>query len=156
MIHTAHAAMRAKTLFCRPDDVSTDNDFFTVEEAENIKEAMGDAVSYVGFQSSQRTDMKAGRKTSTLYLSGLAENPTALKDLKILYGRMLNDSDFQNKRNYVVLQKETAEEFFGDANAVGRTVEVKLNEDTEELLVIGVYENTDSAFMKLMSAETNW
>ncbi len=135
----------------KPDDVSTDNDFFTVEEAENIKEAMGDAVSYVGFQSSQRTDMKAGRKTSTLYLSGLAENPTALKDLKILYGRMLNDSDFQNKRNYVVLQKETAEEFFGDANAVGRTVEVKLNEDTEELLVIGVYENTDSAFMKLMS-----
>ena len=63
----------------KPDDVSTDNDFFTVEEAENIKEAMGDAVSYVGFQSSQRTDMKAGRKTSTLYLSGLAENPTALK-----------------------------------------------------------------------------
>lgn len=67
-----------------------------------------------------------------------------MKNLKIIYGRMLSDKDFQEKRHHIVLQKETAEGFFGDANAVGKTVKVKLNEDQEEFLVVGVYENQDS------------
>ncbi len=138
--------------FMTPDDVYTDSTTFTVDDAKNIKEAMGDSISYVGFQYSSRTDMKVGRKSKTLYVSGLAENPTAMQNLKIIEGRMLNDKDFQNKRNHVVLQKETAEEFFGDAkNAIGKNIKMKLGEDLEDLLVVGVYENTDSAFMKLMS-----
>ena len=73
-----------------------------------------------------------------------------MKNLKIIYGRMLSDKDFQEKRHHIVLQKETAEGFFGDANAVGKTVKVKLNEDQEEFLVVGVYENQDSALMKAL------
>lgn len=135
-----------------PDDVYTDDALFSVEDAENIKEAMGDSLSYVGFQFSNRTDMRVGRKNKTLYMTGLAENPTAMQNLKIIAGRMLTDRDFQEKHKYVVLQKETAEEFFGEAeNAVGKTVKMKLSEEMEDVLVIGVYENTDSAFMKLMS-----
>ena len=135
-----------------PDDMYSDDDLFTVEDAENIKEAMGESLSYVGFQFSNRTDMRVGRKNKTLYMTGLAENPTAMQNLKIIAGRMLTDRDFQEKHKYVVLQKETAEEFFGEAeNAVGKTVKMKLSEEMEDVLVIGVYENTDSAFMKLMS-----
>ncbi len=135
-----------------PDDVYTDDSLFSVEDAANIKEAMGDSLSYVGFQFSNRTDMRVGRKNKTLYMTGLAENPTAMQNLKIIAGRMLTDRDFQEKHKYVVLQKETAEEFFGEAeNAVGKTVKMKLSEEMEDVLVIGVYENTDSAFMKLMS-----
>lgn len=135
-----------------PDDVYSDDMTFMVEDAKNIKEAMGDSLSYVGFQFSNRTDLRVGRKNKTIYMNGLAENPTAMQNLKIVAGRMLNDKDFQEKRKYVVLQKETAEEFFGDIqNAVGKTIKMKLTEDLEELLVVGVYENTESAFMKLMS-----
>lgn len=133
-----------------PDDIYGDNTTFTAEDAEIIKEAMGDDLSYVGFNSMQRTDMTVGRRSQTLYLSGLAENPTAMKNLKIIHGRMLNDQDFQEKRHHIVLQKETAESFFGDANAVGKSVKVKINEDQEEFLVVGVYENQDSALMKAL------
>ena len=131
-----------------PDDTYGDNTYFTTTDAEKLKEAMGDDLAYVGFNQSMRKDMTVGRRTKTLYVSGLAENPTAMKNLKIIYGRMLSDKDFQEKRHHIVLQKETAEGFFGDANAVGKTVKVKLNEDQEEFLVVGVYENQDSALMK--------
>lgn len=133
-----------------PDDSYGDNSYFTTSDAEIVKEAMGDSLAYVGFNQSSRKDMTVGRRTKTMYVSGLAENPTALKNLKIIYGRMLSDQDFQEKRHHIVLQKETAEGFFGDANAVGKTVKVKLNEDQEEFLVVGVYENQDSALMKAL------
>lgn len=133
-----------------PDDTYGDNSYFTTEDAEKIKEAMGDSLAYVGFNQNLRKDMTVGRRTKTLNVNGLAENPTAMKNLKIIYGRMLNDQDFQEKRHHIVLQKETAEDFFGDANAVGKTVKVKLNEDQEEFLVVGVYENQDSALMKAL------
>lgn len=133
-----------------PDDTYGDNTYFTTADAEKLKEAMGDDLAYVGFNQSMRKDMTVGRRTKTLYVSGLAENPTAMKNLKIIYGRMLSDKDFQEKRHHIVLQKETAEGFFGDANAVGKTVKVKLNEDQEEFLVVGVYENQDSALMKAL------
>lgn len=133
-----------------PDDTYGDNTYFTTTDAEKLKEVMGDDLAYVGFNQSMRKDMTVGRRTKTLYVSGLAENPTAMKNLKIIYGRMLSDKDFQEKRHHIVLQKETAEGFFGDANAVGKTVKVKLNEDQEEFLVVGVYENQDSALMKAL------
>ena len=133
-----------------PDDTYGDNTYFTTADAEKLKEAMGDDLAYVGFNQSLRKDMTVGRRTKTLYVTGLAENPTAMKNLKIIYGRMLSDKDFQEKRHNIVLQKETAEGFFGDANAVGKTVKVKLNEDQEEFLVVGVYENQDSALMKAL------
>lgn len=137
-----------------PDDTYGDNTYFTTTDAEKLKEAMGDDLAYVGFNQSMRKDMTVGRRTKTLYVSGLAENPTAMKNLKIIYGRMLSDKDFQEKRHHIVLQKETAEGFFGDANAVGKTVKVKLNEDQEEFLVVGVYENQDSALMKALQGDS--
>ena len=103
-----------------PDDTYGDNTYFTTADAEKLKEAMGDDLAYVGFNQSLRKDMTVGRRTKTLYVTGLAENPTAMKNLKIIYGRMLSDKDFQEKRHHIVLQKETAEGFFGDANAVGK------------------------------------
>ncbi|MEI3524516.1 MAG: hypothetical protein V8Q36_10825 [Anaerotignum sp.] len=41
---------------------------------EKLKEAMGDDLAYVGFNQSLRKDMTVGRRTKTLYVTGLAEN----------------------------------------------------------------------------------
>lgn len=132
------------------DGYYTENELFTREEADRVKKALGDDLTYVGFQSSEQTEMIAGRKKEKLILSGLAENPTAVKDPTIIYGRMLNDRDIREKKKYVVLDKDTALEIFGTENVVGRIVKVTIEKETEELMVIGVYENTDSALMKLL------
>lgn len=134
-----------------PDDVYTENELFTKEDGDRLKEAMDGKVTYTGFRSSERVDVKVGRKMETIYLKGLAENPTALKDPKIIYGRMLNDKDVVDEKNFVVLDSTTAVNIFGQDNVVGKTVKTTINGQGEELLVIGVFQNTDSALMKLMS-----
>lgn len=133
------------------DGYYTENELFTKEDGERLKEALGDDLTYVGFQSSERGEFQAGRRKETVYMNGLAENPTALKDPKILYGRMLNDRDIREKRKYAVLEKETAKNLFGTENAVGKTFRTNIQQEAEEMMVIGVYENTDSALMKMMS-----
>lgn len=134
-----------------PDDVYTDSNLFTKEDADQLKEAMGGELTYVGFRSSTRADVKAGRKTETVSLTGLAENPTEMKDPKIMYGRMLNDKDILEKKNFVVLDSTTAVNIFGQENVVGKTIKTTIQNQAEELLVIGVFQNTDSALMKLMN-----
>lgn len=131
-------------------DYFGESELFSQEEAGRLKEAMGDSLSYVGFNQSTRTDLNVGRRSSKITVTGLAENPTAMKNLSIIYGRMLNDEDVQKKRHHMVLQKETAVNMFGTENAVGKTVEIKLNNNMEEFLIVGVYQNTDSALMKAL------
>lgn len=137
-----------------PDDVYTDNELFTKEDGDQLKEAMGDKVIYTGFRPSERVDVKVGRKMETIYLQGMAENPTALKDPEIIYGRMLNDKDVADEKKFVVLDSTTAVNIFGQDNVVGKTVKTTIKGQTEELLVIGVFQNTDSALMKLMSGNS--
>lgn len=138
-------------LWINPEDgYYTEKELFTKDEADRIKEALGDDLTYVGFQSGERTDMIAGRKRQKLYLSGLSENPTAVKNPQIMYGRMLNDRDIQEKKKYAVIENGTAMELFGTENVVGKTVQVTINQEQEELMIVGVYANTDSALMKLM------
>lgn len=134
-----------------PDDVYTDSNLFSQEDANQLKEAMGEKITYVGFRSSARADLKSGRKTETVSLTGLAENPTEMKDPKIIYGRMLNDKDIIGKKNVVILDSATAVNIFGQENVVGKTVKTTINKQVVELLIIGVFQNTDSALMKLMS-----
>lgn len=132
----------------------SDNELFATEDAERLKEAMGDAITYVGFGSNERIDFTVGRKTEKIELTGMAENPTQLEDPQILYGRMLKNKDIINKKKFVVIDATTAVSMFGQEDAVGKTVEATVNGQDEELLVIGVFQNTDSALMKLMNANS--
>lgn len=134
-----------------PDDYYSDDQMFTKDDAEQLKDAMDGDVTYVGFQSSERAELKFARKTEKVSLNGLAENPTVMKDTKIIYGRMLNNKDIIGKKKFVVIESSTALNVFGQENAVGKTLKTTIDNQGEELLVIGVFQNTDSALMKLMS-----
>lgn len=134
-----------------PDDMYSEDQMFTIEDAKQLKDAMGEKLSYVGFRSSSRTDLKSGRKKETVYLSGLAENPSALEKLKIIHGRMLNDKDFQDQKKFVVIDSTTAVNIFGKEDVVGKMLKSTINNQAEELMVVGVFQNTDSALKKLMN-----
>ncbi|MCQ4936795.1 MULTISPECIES: ABC transporter permease [Anaerotignum] len=133
-----------------PDGYYSTEQMFTKDDADQLMEAMGDKVTCVSFRSSTRADLKAGRKKEMVTLNGMAENPTVIKDPKIVYGRMLNNKDIKGKKKFVVVDKTTAVNIFGQEDVVGKSLQTTINNQAEELLIIGVYENTDSALMKLM------
>lgn len=125
------------------------NEMFTYDDIEKYKEAFGDEIDYIGADSASQGDLIADRKRVSARLIGMAENPTAMKDLKIKHGRMLTNRDIQNERLFVLLEDKTAAALFGKEDAVGKTLRTTINNDITELLVVGIYENTDSALMRL-------
>lgn len=134
------------------DGYYTSDDMFTKDDAERVKEAIGDLLDYVGMSQAERCDFKVGRKTEKAYLTGLAENPLAYKPLKISYGRMFSNKDIREERRYAVVEESFARSFFGtEENAVGKTVKTTVEQSETELTIIGVYKNQDSALMKLLS-----
>ena len=64
---------------------------------------------------------------------------------------MFSNLDIINARPYIIIEKDTAKEMFGTENAVGKTLRTTINNEVYDLTVTGIYENTDSALMKLMS-----
>ena len=128
----------------------TDEMMFYDDEVDRIQDAFQDEVSYVGYANNSSADVTINRRTQKVSFEGLGKNPTVMKDPQILYGRMLSTADFEGKKEFIVIDKELALQLYGTENAVGKKFPVILDDESYEFSVVGVYQNTDSALMKLM------
>ncbi|HCT65383.1 MAG TPA: hypothetical protein DIC60_09015 [Lachnospiraceae bacterium] len=138
-----------------PDDDYVGSESYSYDDIENIKEVFGDQITYIGTGISASAKIKNNRTMLDASLEGLAENPTVYKNLKMVYGRMFSNQDIIKERQYIIIEDKTAKKLFGNENAVGKTLRTQVGEEMMELTVTGVYENTDSALMKLMNGGKN-
>ncbi len=147
----------AYTFITSPDGYYTTDMTFDVDYVKELKSVFADDLDYISFRNTERGELITGRKKADAYLNGLAENPTAYQDLKMVYGKMFSNQDIINARPYIIIEKETAVQLFGTENAVGKNIRAKLNGSGEviDLTITGVYENTQSALAKLMGGGNN-
>ncbi len=136
-------------------DYLTENDLYTYEDLENVKEVFKDSIDYIGTGATASGKVKAGRTLKEASITGMAENPFAYKKLDIVYGKMFSDNDIKNAKPYIVIEDKDAKEIFKTENAVGKTLRMQINEETMEFTVTGVYKNNDSALRKLMGGSNN-
>ncbi len=138
------------TYITTPDYETTNDMMFTYDDLEKIKSDFAGEVDYVGTGSRASAKFKSGRKIKDGYAYGLAENPSVYKNLKIVYGKIFSNMDIKNERPFVIIEDKTALELFGTEDAVGKTLRANVNNSIIDLTVTGVYQNTDSALMKLL------
>ncbi|MGE4215099.1 MAG: ABC transporter permease [Anaerotignaceae bacterium] len=138
-----------------PNDYYSDNEMYSYEDIDKIKEVFGDDITYIGPRASETAKIKNNRTVMDASLMGLSENPEVYQKLKIVYGRIFSNQDIIKKRQYIIIEDKTAKKLFGTENAVGKTLRTQVGEEVKELTVTGVYQNTDSALMKLMSGGGN-
>ena len=136
-------------------DYYSGNEMYTYDDIENIKEVFGDDLKYLGTNTYVSGKTKVGRTMKDMGISGLAENPSAYKDLDIVYGKLFTNSDIKNARPYIIIEDKDAREIFKTENAVGKALRVQINDETKEFTVVGVYKNSDSALMKLMGGSNS-
>lgn len=141
----------AFTYILSDDGYYTEREMYSDSDIEAIKEVFADQIDYIGAYASASGSIKHGRVTKDINIAGLWQNPTAYQNVTLAYGRMFSDSDIENKRPYVVIEDVTALEVFGKEDATGETLRVLANSEMMEFTVIGIYVNTDSALMKLLS-----
>lgn len=142
---------RAMVYINSSDGNYSENDLFTQDDIEQLKETFGDRISYMGMNASEQVSIINGRTSTKISAIGVAENYTKVQKITILYGRMIDAKDTQEGKKHIVLQDKTALALFGTENAVGQTIRISRKDNIEELLVVGIFKNTDSALVKLLS-----
>lgn len=136
------------------DGYYTDNELFSFDDVDRLREAFGDRIAYLSGQISEKSTMKNGRRSETVYLQGVADHYIDVQPtISILSGRMINDNDVKGEKKHVVLEEKTAQTLFGKTDVVGEKFRMEVGKIMDEYLVVGVYRNKESLIMKLLMGE---
>ena len=131
-------------------------DFFYNDDLELLKERFSEKIVYICPSESLRSDVTAGRNTIKLNMDFIDSGYEEVQQVKMLYGRMINDKDIERKSKVVVLEQKAALKLFGKDNVVGKTIRVKIDDNMEDLLIVGVYKIEISPFLALMQGQSNY
>lgn len=131
-------------------------DFFYNDDLEILKERFSEKLAYICPSDSLRSDVTAGRNTIKLNMEFIDSGYNKVQQIKMLYGRMINSKDIERKSKVVVLEQKAALKLFGKDNAVGKTIRVKIDNNMEDLLVVGVYKIEQSPLLTLMQGQSNY
>jgi len=121
----------------------------TVQDAENIK----NSVSYIEYATSIMGGgnfiVNNGKKTTRTHLLGTFPEFFNMMNLKISYGRDLEEDDIDKLRPCAVIGFNIANELFGRQNVIGEKIRLVINSSTGEIVkvpfeIIGVIEKTGS------------
>lgn len=93
--------------------------------------------------SSGSVNIKAGDKTATTTLEASTPNYSEIRKINVASGRFINQRDIDNRFKVLVIGPETAQNVFGNTNAVGSTMYV----NGIEFTVVGVLESQGTTAM---------
>lgn len=137
-------------------DEMRSTDCFYIDDIELLKERFGDKIEYIAPSESVRSDVTMNRKTVKLNMMCIDYGFEKVQEVKMLYGRMIRKDDLERKSKVIVIQDTAALKLFGNENAVGKTIRVKINDNLEDLLIIGVYKVEVSPFVSLMQGQSEY
>lgn len=127
------------------DGVYTNDDMFTQDDVDQVKDAFGDRVPYIDTYCQDRKTLSNGkRQQEQVYVYAVDAGYDQVQPMELLCGRMIDQGDVEAKRHSLVIEKKIAENYFGTVNALGRTMEIIDNDGREEFTVVGVYKEADS------------
>jgi putative ABC transport system permease protein len=129
-------------------------DFFYNDDLELLKERFSEKVAYMCPSEALRSDVTVGRNTIKLSMEFIDSGYDKVQQIKMLYGRMINNKDIERKSKVVVLEQNAALKLFGKDNVVGKTIRVKIDNNIEDLLIVGVYKIEISPFLALMQGQS--
>ncbi len=128
-------------------------DFFYNDDLKILKERFNDKLLYMCPSESVRSDVTVNRNTIKLNMECIDSGYDNVQQVKMLYGRMINNNDIDKKSKVVVLEQNAAMKLFGKENVVGKTIRTKIDNNMEDLLIVGIYKNEQSPFLTLMQGQ---
>ena len=135
------------------DAEMTDADYITSEMIQEMYERFDDDIYAINISHS------AGRGTADykntkgkVSLVGTTVGYFITSPIDIVAGTMLSQQDYNGQRMSCLVQEDFAEEMFGDVHeAVGKIIDVELEESNISLTIVGVYKSASASGMGGMS-----
>ena len=128
-------------------------DFFYHEDIDLLKERFKEKLLYICPSESIRSDVVQNRSNVKLRMELIDGGYDKVQKVKMLYGRMINSSDIDRKSKVIVLEQNAALKLFGKDNVVGQTIRVKIDNNMEDLLIVGVYKKEQSPVLTLLQGQ---
>lgn len=128
-------------------------DFFYHEDIDLLKERFKEKLLYICPSESIRSDVVQSRSNVKLRMELIDGGYDKVQKVKMLYGRMINSSDIDRKSKVIVLEQNAALKLFGKDNVVGQTIRVKIDNNMEDLLIVGVYKKEQSPVLTLLQGQ---
>lgn len=136
------------------DAEMTDEDYITTEMIQEMYERFEDDIYAINISHSAGSGTAEYENVSAaVSLKGTTVGYFITSPIDIVAGTMLSQQDYEGSRMSCLVEVDFAEDMFGDVNsAVGKTIDVQLEDSNIVLTIVGVYESTSSSSMGNMSA----
>ena len=126
-----------------------DKDKFTLKDLDSLRELENIEFVSPSYGSNVSVELKDPSQLKSCILNGTNEDAKGLKNLKMKYGRFIDEKDRQGKSKVCVIDNNLAKEIFGREDAIGETISAETvfgDIKSIELEVIGVYEIEQADF----------
>ena len=102
--------------------------------------------------SAGRGKAEVGNRSKSVSLMGTSVGYFITSPIDIVAGSMLSAQDYNNQRMSCLIEKDLAEDLFGEdiTAAVGKQMDVELEESNVTLTIVGVYESTSASGMSMI------
>ena len=126
-----------------------DKDKFTLKDLDSLRELENIEFVSPSYGSNVSVELKDPSQLKSSVLNGANEDIKGLKNLKMKYGRFIDEKDRQGKSKVCVIDNVLAKEIFGREDVIGESISAEtVFGDIKgiELEVIGVYEIEQADF----------
>lgn len=130
------------------------SDLIMPEDMEALQQRFPGDVQYIAPAISANSDTTVGRTKGKLSMTGVAGNYNKFKNMEVIYGRMIKESDVLSRKDCIVIDIKAAQHFYNKDNPLGETFSVVVNNESKDLTIVGVYQVPSSLFGKMFADDS--
>lgn len=116
------------------------SDYITLDDCNLMKEKISE-ISDVVPTVRGMSEIKLDKISKRASVTGITEAYKQMLSEEILKGRFINKHDVDSLKNYAVIDDMTANTLFHTTNVIGKQVKLQINDNTLNVVIIGIIEN---------------
>ncbi len=122
----------------------TPSEKLTLADMALVREAFPEKVETITPKISKNVSIVKNIDETEVSLTGVSMDSEKTLDLTMLSGRFINEFDIDSRREWVVIDSDTAEAIFNSTDIIGETLLLSLGKTTKSVQIVGVYEMEES------------
>ena len=114
-----------------------ESDYISMEDIQQIKERVPGVVAASPSQT-MSGEVRTDKKFHQAYISYYMPDAFLMADMDLKWGRLWNQSDYDNARNVCIIDQTGAKALFGTDDVVGMKVDLQLEGRSGQFTIVGV------------------
>lgn len=122
----------------------TPSEKLTLDDMELIRNSFVEEVETITPKVRKSATVLENIDETSIYLEGVSGDSEETLDLTMLSGRFINEFDIDARKEWVVIDADTAKAIFNSTDIVGENILLSFGKTTKSVKVIGVYQVEES------------